>query len=178
MRWIATWCLLAGLLAAQGLKVGSTVGSRVTGVDVTGTTVILFVSAQCPVSNAYNDRMEQLYKDYSARGVQFRFVNANHNEKQDLIDRHRTDMGFSFPVERDEGNRLADRLSATVTPEAYVFDKTGVLRYHGHIDDAQNPARIRTRGLRDALDAVLDGGDVPAPETRAFGCTIKRVRKS
>src|SRR5512145_1187996 len=33
-------------------------------------TAVVFISAKCPVSNDYNDRMSALYKDYAARGVQ------------------------------------------------------------------------------------------------------------
>src|SRR5256885_15573549 len=31
--------------------------------------VIIFVATKCPVSNAYNDRMEKLAHDYKARGI-------------------------------------------------------------------------------------------------------------
>jgi hypothetical protein len=73
---------------------------------------------------------------------------------------------------------VANRFDAQVTPENFVIDSAGVIRYHGSIDDSQNEARIRTRGLRLALDALLGGKPVPIPETKAFGCTIKRVRKT
>ena len=32
-------------------------------------TVLLWISVQCPVSNAYNERMEKLAQDYKAKGV-------------------------------------------------------------------------------------------------------------
>jgi hypothetical protein len=56
------------------------------------------------------------------------------------------------------------------------MDKDGVLRYHGSIDDSQNPARVNTQGLRLALDALLAGRPASPEETKAFGCSIKRVR--
>jgi hypothetical protein len=62
-----------------------------------------------------------------------------------------------------------------VTPEVYVLDKDGMLRYHGRIDDSQDPTGVKSQDLRAALDAVLAGKPVPNPQTRAFGCTIKRV---
>src|SRR5205085_7144414 len=75
-------------------------------------------------------------------------------------------------------NVVADRFGATVTPESYVIDSSGTIRYHGQIDDSRNEARIRTPGLRMALDAVLAGKPVTVQETKAFGCTIKRVRQA
>src|SRR4051812_29446302 len=46
-------------------------------------TVVLFVSAQCPISNAYNERMNTVYADYASKGVRFVFANANVTETQE-----------------------------------------------------------------------------------------------
>src|SRR5918998_951940 len=40
-------------------------------------TVLLFVSVQCPVSNAYNERMEKLAQDYKAKGINVIGINSN-----------------------------------------------------------------------------------------------------
>lgn len=140
--------------------------------------VLIFYGTQCPISNDYNDRMNALFKDYSAKGVQLVFINANQNESLNEMTAHAKSAEFPFPVYKDTGNVLADRLGASVTPETYVFDAGGVLRYHGHIDDARNPARAQVHGLRSALDQVLAGQPVTKTESKAFGCTIKRVRKA
>jgi len=139
------------------------------------TTVVAFIAVRCPVSNAYNQRMEALFKDYSSKGVKFLFVNANVNEPTQEVKEHAQQVGFTFPVYRDRGN-VADLFNAQVTPETYVIDKQGVLRYHGAIDDSQNEARIRKHGLRAALDEVLAGKPVTVAETKAFGCSVKRAR--
>lgn len=182
------WALLPGIiLGAQEFKLGSKV-SEFSVQDLSGQphsysdlkgriTVITFISVQCPVSNAYNDRMNALYKDYSAKGVKFIFVNANRTEASREVEEHAKEVGFSFPVYKDPGNQLADRFNAQVTPESYVIDSAGTVRYHGAVDDSQNPARIQQRSLKLALDAVLGGTAVGSPETKAFGCSIKRVRK-
>ncbi|MDQ6708595.1 MAG: redoxin domain-containing protein [Acidobacteriota bacterium] len=141
------------------------------------TTVVVFLSARCPVSNAYTERMQEVYRDYSPRGVKFIFVNANQNEPAAEVLEHAKRAGFPFPVYRDVGNAAADRFGAQVTPETLVIDRSGAIRYRGAIDDSQNPARIHKQGLRLALDAVLAGKTVASPETKAFGCTIKRARR-
>ena len=61
-------------------------------------------------------------------------------------------------------------------PVLSVTDRDG--RYHGAIDDSQNVNRVQKRGLRMALDSVLAGTTVAVPETKAFGCSIKRTRKA
>jgi hypothetical protein len=81
-------------------------------------------------------------------------------------------------VYKDPGNVLADRFDAQVTPESFVIDSSGIIRYHGSIDDSMNESRVHTRALRAALESVLAGKSVASTETKAFGCTIKRVRKA
>ena len=141
-------------------------------------TVVIFVATQCPVSNAYNQRMAVLYQDYAAKKVSFIFVNANRTEPAAEVRDHARRAGFPFSVYKDANNVVADRFGADVTPESYVIDGAGILRYHGPIDDSQNPARVRIRGLGNALDALLAGKPVEVSEAKAFGCTIKRVRRS
>src|SRR5258708_39794695 len=71
-------------------------------------TVVLFISTVCPVSNNYNTRMNDLYRDYSAKGVKFVFVKSNQNESAAEGEEHARRAGFAFPVYRDLGNPTAD----------------------------------------------------------------------
>jgi len=140
-------------------------------------TVVVFVSAVCPISDSYVERLNALYKWWSARGVRFLFVNPNVNERQAQIDTYAKANGLAFPVYTDPGGRLAGQLQAQMTPEVFVFDAPGTLRYHGRIDDAVNTARVRSHDLRDVLEALESGRlESTLRETRAFGCTIKRSR--
>lgn len=137
--------------------------------------VLIFIATRCPVSNAYNSRMEALARDYVSRGVLFVGINANRQESIAEVAEHARSQGLTFPVLKDENNVQADRLGAQFTPEAYVFDSSWTLRYHGRIDDSRDEAAVTRTDLRLALDAVLAGQPVATPETKAFGCTIKRV---
>ena len=139
-------------------------------------TVVIFTSTHCPVSNDYNDRMSALYRDYSSRGVQFVFVNANQNESGADVAGHAKDVGFPFSVYKDPGNKLADQLKAEVTPHVFLLGKDSTVMYRGAIDDSRNAARVTRKPLREALDTVLSGHAVPAAETKAFGCSIKRIQ--
>jgi thiol-disulfide isomerase/thioredoxin len=141
------------------------------------TTVVVFLATRCPVSNAYNQRMESLYKEYSAKGARFLFVNANINEPAKEVADHAKEVGFTFPVYKDAGN-IAQLFNVQVTPETFIIDRQGVIRYHGAIDDAQNEARIKKHSLRAALDEMLAGKPVTVAETKAFGCTVRRARRS
>jgi peroxiredoxin len=137
---------------------------------------VLFIATKCPVSNAYNDRMAALGKEYAAKGIALVGINSNRTEPASEVAAHAKEHGFTFPVVKDEGNKVADAYGATHTPEVYVVSPKGDLLYHGRIDESQDdPRNVRSPDLRNALDAVLAGRPVPAPVTKAFGCSIKRV---
>jgi len=139
-------------------------------------TAVIFIATQCPVSNAYNERMKALYSDYAPKGVQFVFLNANSTESAADVERHHDAHGFPFPVYKDVNSAFADKVGAAVTPHSFVFDAQGTLVYRGSIDNAQNIDRVTAHPLRDALDAVLAGRPVPVSESKAFGCSIKRAK--
>ncbi len=138
-------------------------------------TLVIFVATRCPVSNDYNQRMAELARDYLARGFAVIGINSNRNEPPDEVAHHGSEKGLGFTILKDPENRTANYLGASVTPEAYVFGSDWILRYHGRVDDSRNLARVTTYDLRAALDAVAAGRPVAVPETKAFGCTIKRV---
>ena len=137
--------------------------------------VLIFISVQCPVSNGYNERMEKLAQDYKAKGVNVIGINSNVTEPIAAVKAHAADKHFTFTVLKDDGNKIADRLGATRTPEAYVIDASGKLVYHGRIDNSQNTANITSNDLRDALDEMVSGKQVSKTGGAAFGCSIKRV---
>ena len=160
-------------------KVYDSEGKAVASADLRGSvTVVGFISTQCPVSNGYNDRMSALFRDYASKGVKFRFINSNVNEPMSEVQSHAKSVGFPFPVFKDRDNAAADLFGAQSTPEMYVVDGSGIVRYHGAIDDSPREPRVKVRRIRAALDAVLAGKPVEEAETKAFGCTIKRARKS
>jgi peroxiredoxin len=141
-------------------------------------TVLIFVSTQCPVSNGYNERMTALAQDYLGKGVVFVGLNANREETPDEIADHAKKHGLPFPVLKDVHNVQADAFGAKVTPEAYLYDADGKLRYHGRIDDDRAGSNVQSKDLKNAIEAVLSGKEVAVSETKAFGCTIKREAKS
>ena len=138
-------------------------------------TVLIFIATKCPVSNAYNDRMEKLAEDYKIKGFNVIGINSNNTEPATEVKSHAAEKHLAFTILKDDGNKIADRLGANHTPEAYVIDAGGKLVYHGRIDNAQNPANITSNDLREALDEILAGKPIQKTTSVAFGCSIKRV---
>ncbi len=139
--------------------------------------VVMFIATRCPYSNAYNERMVKLYDDYNGKGVVVLGINANSTEPVDEVRKHAEEHKFAFPVLKDEGNVVADAYGAQCTPEIFVLDSNLALRYHGRIDNSHKINEVNTYDLRDALNAMLAGKEIAKKETKAFGCSIKRVKK-
>jgi peroxiredoxin len=138
-------------------------------------TVVMFIATQCPVSNAYNSRMSQLYADYKDKGIAFLGVNSNKQESVDEIKEHAKSNKLDFVILKDDNNVIADKFEASFTPEIYVLNGNMEILYHGRIDDNRRESDIKTKDLRNALDEILSGKKVSVMDTKAFGCTIKRV---
>jgi peroxiredoxin len=138
--------------------------------------VLMFIATQCPVSNGYNGRMVDLYKDYNSKGVTFVGINSNKQESVEEIRNHSKEHGFEFTVLKDVNNVIADKLEASVTPEIYVLNSKMEVLYHGRIDDSSRENRVASKDLRTALDRILAGKAVEVTETKAFGCSIKRIK--
>ena len=122
--------------------------------------------------------MEALAQQWRARGFGVVGINSNRTESTEAVAAHAREHGLTFPILKDNDNRLADALGASFTPETYLFDASRTLRYHGRIDDSKDPSGISKRDLNDSLEALAAGKSVPVAETKAFGCTIKRVPRS
>ena len=137
--------------------------------------VLIFISVQCPISNGYNERMEALAQAYGKRGISVIGINSNATESADTVKAHAAEKHFTFPVLKDLGNKIADKLGATKTPEAYLLDPNNKLAYRGRIDNSKDESQVNAPDLRDAMDSMLAGKPISKPIAMAFGCTIKRA---
>jgi peroxiredoxin len=138
--------------------------------------VLMFIATQCPYSNAYNDRMRDMAAAYEKRGILFAGINSNKSEPAAEVIAHAKQHGFAFSLMKDPDNKVADLYDARHTPEIFVVDADGKVRYHGRIDENyEEPAKVTSPDLKNALDALLAGKPIAKAETKAFGCSIKRV---
>jgi peroxiredoxin len=137
--------------------------------------VLIFMAVQCPVSNAYNERMEKLAQDYKAKGINVIGINSNVGDSAEAVKAHAAEKNLTFVILKDAGNKVADRLGASVTPEAYFIDASNKLLYRGRIDNSKSPEGVTSSELREALDATLAGKPITKTTANAFGCMIKRA---
>ena len=138
-------------------------------------TVVIFIAVQCPISNAYNERMSKLAEDYGARGISVIGINSNKSDSAEAVKAHAADKHLNFGILKDPGNKVADLLGAQHTPEAYYLDANNKLLYHGRIDNSTDTSKVESNDLREALDSALAGKPIQKATSLAFGCSIKRV---
>lgn len=137
--------------------------------------VLIFISTECPYSNAYNERMAAIDRDYKSKGIVVLGINSNKQESVDDMKSHAKEHKHDFTILKDWNNVVADQFDAQHTPEVFVLGKNLEVQYHGRIDDNRTESKVDTHDLRNALDEILSGKAVSVRTTKAFGCTIKRV---
>jgi glutaredoxin len=155
--------------------------------------VIIFTCNHCPTAQAYEDRIIQLTKDYSAKGVGIVAVSPNDPKSIRLDELGYTDMSdtyaemklrakqkkFNFPYLYDgDKQAMAKAYGPATTPHVFIFDKERILRFQGRIDDVEKPTEKPTSfDTRNAIEELLQGKEITVKTTKVFGCSIKWAEK-
>jgi hypothetical protein len=143
--------------------------------------VICFLGTECPLARLYGPRLTALDAQLRDAGVRFLGVNSNRQDSMDEVQQFVKQYSITFPIAKDYDGVAAQMLGATRTPEVFVLDADGEIRYQGRIDDQYHPGISRPfptkNDLRDAIDALLAGKQVALPRTTAVGCIIGRSRE-
>ena len=143
-------------------------------------TVVVFTCNHCPYALAWHDRIADTARDYERRGVRFLAINSNDADRyprdslaamQERV--ARSPATWPMPYLHDESQSVARAFGALTTPDVFVLDAEGQLRYRGAPDSDYEDAGQRAQWLRDALDAVLAGSEPVVAETKPVGCSIK-----
>lgn len=135
-------------------------------------TAIVFVSPICPCSKFHEKALKELAGQFP--GVQFVAVySGNDAMSEDEARAHFRKTGWGFPILRDSGFELANKLGALRTPHAFVLNRTGEVLYKGAVDDTRTNEPSQ-RFLQSALVAIQQGKKPETTSTRPMGCRIGR----
>lgn len=155
--------------------------------------VVIFTCNHCPTAQYYEDRIRQFVTDYRERGVAVVAISPNDPRSVRLDELGWTDLSdtfeemklrakhrqYNYPYLYDGDSEVVSRAYGPVaTPHVFVFDASRVLRYVGAVDDSERPQQVRVRYLRDAVDALLAGGEPPVTRTKVVGCSVKWAGKA
>jgi peroxiredoxin len=172
-----------------GLAVGDTAPSYelpdtegrawpLTGADQAPATVVVFTGNHCPYALAWHDRIAEAARDYAGQGVRFLAINPNDGERYphdsyEAMQQRVAAEDWPMPYLHDADQQVARAFGAKTTPDVFVLDAAGVLRYRGAPDADHDDPSLRAQWLREALDAVLAGTAPAQAETAPVGCSIK-----
>ena len=144
--------------------------------DYRGKLVVLeWTNQECPyVKRHYRaDTMEKLSEEFDAEVVWLAVNSTKSNSPEDTR-AWKSEQGFHYATLQDPAGDVGHLYGARTTPNMYVIDPEGQLRYSGAIDD---DPRGRSEGpsnyVSGAIHALLQGSDPDPSETRPYGCSVK-----
>ena len=145
--------------------------------------LVIFTSNTCPFVVMWEDRYEILEKRCRESNIGLVYVNSNQAKRDgdDSIEemkKHSKKMNYSFPYLIDVNSELANAFGAKTTPHIFLFNNNKELVYKGAIDDNYKSIdNVKSEYLLDALKEVYTQKSITISETKAVGCSIKRVKK-
>lgn len=164
--------------SAPGFTLPDTDGNEHSLADGGQPVVVAFTCNHCPYALAWHDRLLAVARDYEGR-ARVVLVNPNDAERypadsyEAMKERVDADGGWPAPYLWDESQEVARAYGAQTTPDVFVVDGAGRLRYRGAPDaDYREPSQDAA-WLRAALDAVIEGRDPEPAETEPVGCSVK-----
>src|SRR4051812_21092861 len=136
-------------------------------------TVIVFLSTECPIGNRYIPTLNAL-----TREVELFAVISDRSVTRVAALKWQKDYAIEFPVILDTDGEIARSLAPVRTPEAFLLDANGALRYRGRINNAfeslgKPRQNVDRHDLADAIAAVAEGKEVAKEKTEAVGCVFK-----
>jgi thioredoxin-related protein len=142
--------------------------------------LVIFSCNTCPYVKLSASRIKEYSDMCLQNGIGCVLVNSNEAQRNeddsyDEMVKYYNQQKLKCCYTIDEKSQLADAFGARNTPQCFLFNTKGLV-YKGAIDDnVKDPLAVKEAYLRDAIQAVIKN-QVPArQETKAIGCTIKRV---
>jgi peroxiredoxin len=140
--------------------------------------VLVFTCNHCPYALAWHDRVMAAAQDYAGQRVRFVADNPTDAERYPADSYEAMQTRFAgeewpMPYLHDESQEAARAFGARTTPDVFVLDSDGRLRYRGAPDSDYGDPVQNAAWLREALDDLLAGRELRRPETDPVGCSVK-----
>lgn len=133
--------------------------------------VINFWSAECPWSERADQQILPMLQTWG-QDVVLLSIGSNANETPDQMEQAASQRGISL-ILHDSEQVVATAYGAVTTPQVFVIDPQGILRYQGAFDDASFRQPHPTKNyLHWAVEKVLAGEHPEPAEIPSYGCTV------
>lgn len=143
--------------------------------------LVIFSCNTCPFVIAWEDRYPLLGELCSKTEVGMVLINSNEarrsgDDSMEEMKKHAREKKYNTPYLLDSNSELANAFGARTTPHVFLFDKDLKLVYKGAIDDKSGEAaQVKEHYLKNAIENLTSGSSINPAETKAVGCSIKRV---
>ena len=142
--------------------------------------VFLFARSDCPITQRYAPELRRIARVFERQPVKFWLVFPDPAETRTNVRSFIDQFGFPGTPIFDPKHTLVRRAKATTAPEAAVFNRNGMLVYHGRIDDwyvdiGKASSAPRVHDLEDAIAATLSLRPVAHAATKAVGCSLADI---
>jgi len=141
--------------------------------------LVMFICNHCPFVKHLADPLAALVHQWQPEGLATFAIQSNDIETypQDgpaAMAEEIAARGYRFPYLLDEDQSVARAFGATCTPDFFLYDQDRRLVYRGQFDETR-PDQGEPHGadLDTAIEAVLEGRDVPEEQHPSIGCNIK-----
>jgi thiol-disulfide isomerase/thioredoxin len=142
--------------------------------------LVMFLCPHCPYVKHIQQSLAAMIKDYAGKDLAIVAISSNDvnqypEDGPDGLRQQAAELGFDFPYCHDETQEVAKAYQAACTPDFFLFDGDRRLAYRGQYDESRpkNNLPITGKDLRAAIEDVLAGRPVSAPQRPSIGCNIK-----
>mgnify|MGYP003542081080 FL=1 len=141
--------------------------------------LVMFICQHCPFVKHIQSELAKIGHDYRYRlGIVAISANdvANYpDDSPQKLKEMAQELNFNFPVCYDESQSVSKSYTAACTPDFFLFDSSSKLVYRGQLDDSRpsNGVPVTGKDLRQAINAVLQDGEINFEQKPSIGCNIK-----
>ena len=151
--------------------------------------LVIFSCNTCPFvvgngtkTEGWEGRYNDLAELAASLNIGMVLINSNEAKREGddsfaAMKNHAAEASYTMPYVVDEGSKLADACGARTTPHVYLYNSNLELAYRGSIDDNVNRSEeVTERYLEMAMKRMAEDKKIKVQETKAVGCSIKRVK--
>jgi len=144
--------------------------------------VTVFLSQDCPLSNASIPVLNRLAREFSPKGVAFIAAYVDPDADLLALKAHAAAYSLALPAADDRAQRLAHACGITYTPEVVIYSAAGLKLYQGRIDDRVSPSgaarpKATQEDVRLILSALTAEKAVPFSRAEGFGCALPEIER-
>lgn len=147
--------------------------------------IVIFSCNTCPFVLGWEDQYNIIYEQAREAGLGMVLINSNeafrkNEDSFEAMKIHAEKNNYKMPYLVDKNHQLADAFGAQTTPHVFMFDKDMKLVFKGSINNKYESSRNGEKPtkfyLQDAISSIKAGKPLEVTESRAIGCSIKRIK--